>query len=133
MREGREKKEMKNKIFLADLTHTGRGIHASTFPLGTSFVCSYTKKKIGNDFEIKLFKFPERLSQKILDESPLILGLSNYCWNLKLSYELSRRAKKYIPNLIVVFGGPNFPVLSSEKFQFLKQHLIIDFYIRNAG
>ncbi len=124
---------MKKKIFLADLTHTKRGIHAPNFPLGTAFVCSYAKKVLGNDFDIKLFKFPDQFNDAINNEHPALIGLSNYCWNLELGYALSSWAKKQYPNLIVVFGGPNFPLLASEKTRFLSQRPAIDFYIQNEG
>jgi hypothetical protein len=124
---------MKKKIFIADLTHTARGIHASTFPLGTAYVASFAQEALGEDFEIKLFKFPEELSQRIVDDHPVVLALSNYSWNLQLGYKLSCWAKKQYPDLIVVFGGPNFPIVASEKNRFLKQHSAVDFYIQNEG
>ena len=46
---------------------------------------------------------------------------------------MSNWAKKQYPDLIVVFGGPNFPYLASEKTLFLKQRATIDFYIENEG
>ena len=125
--------KMKKKIFLADLTHTGKGILSSTFPLGISFVGSYVKKIFGDDYGIKIFKFPEHLSDAIMDDPPQILCLSNYSWNLELGYKLSSLAKQKFPNLIVVFGGPNYPESLLERVQFLKQHPTIDFYIQNEG
>lgn len=125
---------MKKNIYFADLTHTARGIHSSTFPLGAAYVCSYAKKALGNDFEIKLFKFPDKLCQALIDgPSPSLLALSNYCWNLELSYNLSSWAKQRYPDLIVVFGGPNFPFIASEKKQFLMQRPAIDFYVQHEG
>lgn len=124
---------MNKKIFLADLTHTGRGIHASTFPLGLSYVASYAKKELGDQYDIKVFKFPDHLVKAIIDESPDFLCFTNYCWNLELSYKMSSLAKQRNPNLIVVSGGPNFPVLPLERLQFMKQRSGIDFYIQNEG
>lgn len=40
----------KRLIFLADLTHTRRGIQALTFPLGTAYVAAYAKSVLGDDF-----------------------------------------------------------------------------------
>ena len=109
----------KKKIFFADLTHTGRGIHASTFPLGLSYVASYAKKELGDRFDIKVFKFADHLAKAIIDESPDFLCFTNYCWNLELSCKISSLAKERNPNLIVISGGPNFPVISSERLQFI--------------
>ena len=111
---------MNNKIFLADLTHTGSGLMALTFPLGTSYVAGYSNKVLSNEFDFKLFKLPEDLIKAISKESPLVLALSNYSWNIELGYKVIEWAKDLNPNLITVFGGPNFPTESSEKQDFLK-------------
>ena len=124
---------MKNKVYLADLTHTRNGIMALTFPLGTAFVAAYAKQVLGGDFEFSLFKFPDRLSQAISEGPPHVLALSNYSWNLELGYKLSTWAKRQHPNLIVIFGGPNFPVSADEKLKFLRQRSVIDVYVENEG
>ena len=81
---------MSNKIYIADLTHTGNGTMALTFPLGASYVASYAKKILGDKYDFKLFKYQDRLHKAFLEESPLVLGLSNYCWNIELGYKLIR-------------------------------------------
>ena len=124
---------MKHQIFLADLTHTVRGIHASTFPLGTAFVASYAKKILADSFEIRLFKFPDDLCKALSENQPKVLALSNYSWNLELGYKISLLAKKKYPDLIVVFGGPNFPIERVEKIDFFQRRPAIDFYIQNEG
>lgn len=124
---------MKHKIFLADLTHTSLGIHASTFPLGTAFVASYAKKTIGDHFEIRLFKFPNDLCKALGENKPDVLAFSNYSWNLELGYRISILAKKKYPNLVVIFGGPNFPIDRAEKIEFFQSRPAIDFHIQNEG
>ena len=112
---------MTKRVFVADLTHTAQGIAALSFPLGAAFIASYAKSLLGKDMEFKLYKFPEKLARDIQADPPDLLALSNYSWNLELAYKLSAWAKRQSPNLIVVFGGPNFPVMSSEKAEFLTQ------------
>ena len=124
---------MKNRIYFADLTHTIKGIHTPTFPLGISYVASYAKKTLGTDYEIRLFRFPDDLAKAIIDAPPKVLALSNYSWNLELGHEICRWAKKLNPNLISVFGGPNFPLISQEKTQFLNKYGSIDYYIELEG
>ena len=124
---------MNNAIYFADLTHTANGFNAPTFPLGTSFVLSYAKKLFGSDFNFQLFKFPETLAKAIIDRPPLVLALSNYSWNLNLGYKLNHLAKKINPELVSIFGGPNFPILPEEKTRFLKQYPDIDFYLEFEG
>ena len=104
-----------------------------TFPLGTAFVASYAQKMLGDIYNIELFKFPDPLSQAILDKQPLVLACSNYSWNLELTYKLLSWAKSINPNIVTVVGGPNFPVTASEKSQFLGNRSVIDFYIELEG
>ena len=124
---------MKNHIFLADLTHTQRGIQALTFPLGTAFVAAYAKHVLGDAFEFQLFKYPEALSDAVHERGPRVLALSNYSWNLELGYKLATWAKRRHPGLVVVMGGPNFPVSQVEKLQFLKKRSAVDVYVEGEG
>ena len=124
---------MSNKIYIADLTHTGNGTMALTFPLGASYVASYAKKILGDKYDFKLFKYQDRLHKAFLEESPLVLGLSNYCWNIELGYKLIEWAKKINPKLIVIIGGPNFPTVTNDKIEFLKHRSLVDFNIESEG
>jgi radical SAM superfamily enzyme YgiQ (UPF0313 family) len=124
---------MKKKVYSADLTHTGNGTMALTFPLGTAYVVSYAKKMLGDSFSFKLFKYQDKLSNQILKDPPDILALSNYCWNIELGYTLINWAKKINPKLIVILGGPNFPTEAEEKKKFFKQRPFVDFYIESEG
>lgn len=124
---------MKRKIYFADLTHTAQGISASSFPLGISYVVSYATKMLGQDFETTLFKFPKDLVEALTVESPSLLCFSNYSWNFELSYKIASLAKARNPNLITVFGGPNFPTVQEEKEEFLLKRPNLDFYIELEG
>ncbi len=124
---------MKKKIYIADLTHTANGLTSITFPLGTAFVTSYAKHITNDSFEFRIFKFHDQLTKAISENPPSVLALSNYTWNLEISYKLSAWAKRQNPNLIVIFGGPNFPVDKEEKLLFLKKRPAIDFHIQNEG
>ena len=122
------------EAFFADLTHTAQGIVAPTFPLGAAFVASYAIKELGrDDFAFRLFKFPAMLESALRDDPPAMLCLSNYSWNFELAYKLSSLAKAHNPNLIVVGGGPNFPIDNAEKLEFLQRRPAIDFYIELEG
>lgn len=103
----------KHRVLLADLTHTGSGISANTFPLGTAFVASYAQEVLGGTFDFQLHKFPQELSNSVFSDPPVVLALANYSWNLELSHKLAQYAKKQFPNIVVVVGGPNFPVFEA--------------------
>ena len=123
----------KRDIWIADLTHTAQGICVPTFPLGASYVASYAKKELGKDFDIKLFKIPSQLNKALLDRSPTMLCFSNFSWNFELAYKFSYLAKQKDPNVITIFGGPNFPTDEKEKIEFLATRPAIDFYIEFEG
>ena len=123
----------KNDIWIADLSHTEQGIVAGTFPLGVSCVYSYAKKKLGNDFNFRLFKFPSDLNEALTEKSPKILCFSNFVWNFNLSYKFASIAKQRDPNIIIVLGGPNFPTEQNEKKDFFKKYPVVDYYVELEG
>ena len=124
-----------NKIYTADLIipMVAYRYAAGCFPLGVGCVTSYAKKVFGDQLDFEVFRHPEKLSQAIIDEPPLVLAMSNYSWNIQLACKVSSWAKRHYPKLIVVFGGPNFPIISKEKEEFLNSHSVIDFYIEHEG
>jgi len=123
----------KHEIWISDLTHTAQGIVSRTFPLGAGCVFSYAKKELGSDYNFKLFKFPSNLNDSLTKKSPKMLCFSNYKWNFELSYKFATLAKQRDPNLITVWGGPNFPIALNEKIDFFKKWPLIDFVIELEG
>ena len=119
----------KQDIWISDLTHTAQGISAATFPLGASYVFSYAKQELGNEFNFKLFKYPSLLDKVLREGFPKMICFSNYSWNFELGYKFAYLAKQRDPNLVTVFGGPNFPTEISEKISFLKKRTAIDFNV----
>jgi radical SAM superfamily enzyme YgiQ (UPF0313 family) len=122
-----------NTIIFADLTHTAQGTSAPTFPLGVSYVLSYAQYRFAAHFNFELFKFPDSLSKRLSQVSPMMLCFSNYSWNRALSYEFACAVKGKYPSCVVVFGGPNFPTDADEKRNFMLKHSNIDFYVELEG
>lgn len=120
-------------IYFADLTHTAQGIHAKCMPLGAALVASYIKREFRDSFDVDLFKIPKDLERAVLEKCPDILCLSNYAWNLRLTVAFAKLVKQINPQLIVIFGGPNFPYKENERQSFLGEHSCIDFYIFGEG
>lgn len=121
------------QVYFADLTHTAQGIMSKIFPIGTGTVAAFACQELGNEIDVKLFKFPEELDQGLSEGIPQILCLSNYAWNLQISNTFAKAAKAEKPDLIVVFGGPNFPDSEEERLTFLKKYSSIDFYVIGEG
>ena len=73
-------------VYLGDLTHETVTISIDNMPLNVAFLSAYLQQEIEGVFKVKLFKSPIMLLEAIKHEPPDVLGLSNYCWNLNLSY-----------------------------------------------
>ena len=123
----------KYKVYFADLTHTGMGINSRAFPLGIGCVMANANKELKGHINSELFKFPEDLSQRLSKGLPDILCMSNFAWNLNLSYAFATYVKKVNPAAITIFGGPNFPLNNIERKNFLLERPNIDFYIKWDG
>jgi len=120
------------KIVLADLTHTGKNLSNRHFPYGIALVASYFKKEFP-DVLVKLFKYPKNLSEYLENNNPQLVCFYNSLWTQNISYEYVKRIKKHSPETIIIFGGPNYPLEQSKQKEFLKDHPLIDFYIKGEG
>lgn len=120
-------------IYLADLTHTGLQVATESFPLNVGLVASNVKKHLGDRVEIRLFKYPEKLTAALRREMPDILGCSNYVWNSNLSEWALGYAKRRHPNVVTVQGGTNYPFGAAGQLEFLQLHPNTDFHIFYEG
>ena len=124
---------MPKRVYFADLTHTGQAIASNTFPLGVAFVASYARRKLGNLLETDVFKYPEELAKAVESKRPDIACFSNFSWNSDLSLAFAKRIKEKYPETIIVFGGPNYPIVADEQEAFLRDNPVIDFYVWLEG
>ena len=53
------------KIFLCDLTYDTTTLSTEAFPLNIGYIASYTKQLFGDDVEISLFKYIEKLENAL--------------------------------------------------------------------
>lgn len=122
------------KIWICDLTYTQQTVASDTIPMAIGCLATYTEKKLPWLNPIKIFKYPQKLCDTIEKEGfPEVMCFANYVWNFKLSYEFVKLIKKKSPNTVIVFGGPNYPVVEKEQNDWLKQNSLIDFYIVKEG
>ena len=121
------------KIYLGDLTYTTVTLATEAFPLNVGFIGSYCKKLFGNDIENTLFKYIEDIDKAVNENPPDVLGLSNYCWSHNVSSEIFNMAKKSNPNVITIWGGPNFPMDFPSQKKFMEKHQEVDVYIPTEG
>ncbi len=122
-----EKKPL--KIYLADLTYDTITVSTNGIPLNIGYIASYCIHRFNTNIEVVLFKYVDDLEKAIINSPPDVLGLSNYCWNQNLGYEMSCLLHEKNPHGLSVWGGPNFP---KEKFlqeEWLYKYSDMDVYI----
>lgn len=122
------------KLAFADLTHTNQGLSNNSFPFGVSLVASSAKKTLGGIVkDVQIFQYPEKFAKYLEQETPDIIGFSNYIWTLDLSHEFAKYVKEKSPKTAIVFGGPNYPLEKNLQKRFLEKYPAIDFYIKGEG
>ncbi len=124
--------EDKIKIVFADLTHTGKNLSGRYFPYGIALVASYLKREFP-EISIDLFKYPDEFSEYLEKNNPKIACFHNASWTENINYEYVKKIKKYSPETIIIFGGPNYPIEYSKQKIFFENHPLIDFYIKGEG
>ena len=123
----------KLKIYLADLTYSTVVIANDVFTLNVGLIASYTLNKFKKYVDISLFKHIDELEKAVIESPPDILGLSNYCWNERIGYDIFKIAKDSNPNILTVSGGPNFPHDVASQQSFMNNHPEIMFYVPIEG
>jgi len=123
----------KIKIYLGDLTYDTVALSTESFPLNIGYIASYCKKNFGNDVDISLFKYIEKLDDAINNSPPDILGLSNYAWNQRADLAMFQMLRKRNPNALTVWGGPNFPMDMDSQQKFLNHNKEVDIYVPIEG
>lgn len=89
----------------------------------TNLAIRYIKNSIKDiDIEIELAEFTinhsqEYIIKEIYKLQPDIVGFSCYIWNIEMIHQISRLLKKIMPDLTVIFGGPevSFDVKSTMQ------------------
>ena len=120
-------------IWLADLTYDQQTISSDVMPAAVGCIATYAEKWVRSKPNIRIFKFPKTLAEALKTETPDVIGFSNYCWNEDISTQFARVIKMKRPQVITVFGGPNYPVELLEQEAFLRHYPMIDFYIVKEG
>jgi len=120
-------------IYLADLTHTGTVISSNIFPLAIGLLGAWLKKNLEADVNIELFKDPAELNERLQKNIPAIVGFSNYSWNEQLSLKFAHRIKTCYPQVVTVFGGPNYGLENEEVHAYWAKDPAVDFYLVKEG
>src|SRR5262249_36921600 len=121
-------------VYLCDLTYTQQTIASDVIPAAIGCIASYAEQALGARVRIELFKLPETLIEALeKGERPRAIGFSNYCWNEDLGTQFAKVIKSKYPDIVTIFGGPNYPTMSLEQERFLRNYPQIDFYVVKEG
>lgn len=125
----------KKLIYFSDLSHTDQVIASEFMPYSAACVASYflANTRFTDEFEVEVFKYPDDLIRALGEREPYALAQSNFLWNSDLANQIARMARKHYPNMITVFGGPDFSEIAEEQQKWLEQRPWADFYIRLEG
>ena len=123
----------KLKIYLGDITYDTISLATESYPLAIGYVAAYCNKIHGSKIEITLFKYLEELEQAIIDSPPDIIGLSNYAWNQNIGIEMFKLARQKNPDILTVWGGPNFPIDFPSQQKFMNEFSVVDIYVPLEG
>lgn len=88
-------------------------------------------KQTLNWYEPIYLSLPAKLAIRKIDSTKIdVLGLSCYCWNTKLNYEIASIVKSENPNCFVVAGGPD---VDYNQTDFFEKHPFIDAVVLQDG
>tara|TARA_B110000438_G_scaffold273678_1_gene293257 strand:+ start:1928 stop:3964 length:2037 start_codon:yes stop_codon:yes gene_type:complete len=123
----------KLKIYLGDITYDTVSLSTEAIPLAIGYVAAYCKKVYGSQVEITLFKYLEEMEQALIDSPPDIIGFSNYTWNQNIGIEMFKLAREQNPNILTVWGGPNYPIDFPSQQKFMNEFSVVDIYVPLEG
>lgn len=119
-------------IYLAELSHTGRGRSPNVVPLAAGYLAAFAKKAFPG-LDITIFRDPNLLLRALTVKRPDIVGFSVHLWSERLSNFCAMRVKEISKNITVVAGGPSVADTEPELSRFLKLNPYFDVCIPNEG
>ena len=102
-------------------------------PLNVGFIGAYSKNQFQDDIDISIFKSPTILEERLRDNPPDVLALSNYSWNERLNSVFLELGKNQNSKLVTVMGGPNVRTDADGLSNYLKSRPLVDNYIPYEG
>ncbi|MEW7998288.1 MAG: DUF4080 domain-containing protein [Candidatus Thiodiazotropha endolucinida] len=102
--------------------------------LALQSIAAYAKSETYYDrlrlFEVLVNSNHQPLLEALVDLQPRIVGFSTYLWNIAAAIHLSRLLKQLMPDIVVVFGGPE---AGPRGKSLLAQASSVDFIIQGEG
>jgi len=126
------------KIAFLDLLHTKEN-HIKTVPLSSGLIATYLKKNVDHEFDIKIFRDPQKILDTLKHWVPDVVGLSQYCWNSELNLFVAKKIKKLNPTCIVIAGGSNIEMREIIDYcifrdgEVIFKNIIVDLLFKNRA
>lgn len=101
----------------------------------TALAIRYLKSYCEKDFPIELVEYTINdpilnIVSDLYQRKPDVLAFSCYIWNIEETLEIVSLLKKVLPELIVVFGGPE---VSYDTAEWMEKALQVDFIVMGEG
>ena len=119
-------------IYIAELSHTGKGRSPNVVPLAAGYLAAFAKKHFPH-LNITIFRDPNLLLKAIASKRPEIVGFSVHLWSERLSNYCAMRVKEISENITVVAGGPSIDNTESELLKFMRLNHYYNVCIPNEG
>jgi radical SAM superfamily enzyme YgiQ (UPF0313 family) len=119
-------------IYIAELSHIGKGRSPNVVPLGAGYIAGFAKKHLPH-LNITIFRDPDLLLRAIASKRPDIVGFSVHLWSERLSTYCAMKVKEISKNITVVAGGHSIASTEPELLQFMRLNPYFDVCIPNEG
>lgn len=108
--------------------------NAYFLPYSCGVIWSYASsfKNISNEYELGEFIWRRDNIKDVVEllKQHDVVGFSTYIWNRHYNDVLARELKKVNPNILIVVGGPDYPI---HKPEFFKKYPHIDICVKLEG
>lgn len=130
----RKNRKNVHDIWLCDLTHSYQTIATNCMPLNVGVLATYYMRYSAHRANFRLFKYVHKMRELCAKGStPSIVGFANFIMNQSLNLKIAERLKRQNPDIVVIFGGHNFPLEEEGQYEFLKKNPWVDFYVMYEG
>ncbi|MBU0515584.1 MAG: radical SAM protein [Proteobacteria bacterium] len=119
-------------IYLAELSHTGRGPVPRVVPLATGYIAAATIKMFP-EVKVRIFRDPQKLLTAARQNSPDIVGFSVYHWSERLAGFCAGKIKTEFPLVVTVAGGASIDDHDASLKSFLINNPQFDYGVLGQG
>ena len=120
------------KVYLAELSHTGKGHSPNTVPLAAGYLAATSKKNFP-DINITIYRDPNKLLRAVKSKRPDLVGFSVYAWSEELSKFCAQRIKEISEQTVIAAGGASVDDIDAEMLRFLQMYPCYDVCVANEG